>query len=151
MSADLFLRKVAMDPSPTGCWEWRGAQGSDGYGRVRRKSKTYSAHRFSYELFKGQIPQGLCVLHQCDNPLCVNPTHLFLGTKRDNTADMLRKGRQGFSGRRLDEEQVLQIRVCLERGENKRTIAERFDVCRSTVQDIASGAHCDVRRQLLLF
>ena len=76
-----------------GCWEWIGRFGNAGYGQVKRNGKNKGAHRISYELTHGAIPAGLCVLHRCDNRKCVRPDHLFLGTKRDNTRDMIQKGR----------------------------------------------------------
>ncbi len=134
-----FLQRIHVPGSPTDCWLWDGAIGSDGYGRVRRSGRTYSAHRYAYRLFKGPIPEGLCVLHRCDEPRCINPTHLFLGTKLDNSRDMQRKGRQGYSAHKLTAEQVRELRARLEAGESKRSLSEAFGVCRSTVQDIASG------------
>lgn len=76
------------------CWEWQGCRISYGYGRVRYDGKTRFAHRVAWELTHGQIPDGLCVLHICDNPPCCNPAHLFLGTKADNNADKVSKNRQ---------------------------------------------------------
>jgi hypothetical protein len=82
-----------------GCCEWIGGKNSDGYGTFSPFSrKPVLAHRFSWELFNGPIPEGLCVLHTCDNQACVKPTHLFLGTKADNTLDMIAKGRSKFGG-----------------------------------------------------
>jgi HNH endonuclease len=78
------------------CWLWSGSTNKKGYGRITLGSRAAGverAHRVSWLLFRGEIPDGLCVLHRCDNPPCVNPSHLFLGTKRDNTADMVSKGR----------------------------------------------------------
>lgn len=75
------------------CWLWTGAKNKQGYGHLKIKGKTYRAHRVSYELFNGKIPPGFLVMHKCDNPLCVNPNHLKLGTHKDNTQDMMEKGR----------------------------------------------------------
>lgn len=86
-----FWAKVARSD---GCWLWLAAKDGCGYGHFYPESrKLMKAHRMAWELLKGSIPDCLCVLHHCDNPSCVNPDHLFLGTKKDNTQDAIAKGR----------------------------------------------------------
>lgn len=85
-----FIEKVTHCPS--GCNEWLGAM-RNGYGCMKINGKVVDAHRVSYQLYKGEIPEGKCVLHKCDNPKCVNPDHLFLGTKKDNYDDAISKKR----------------------------------------------------------
>lgn len=83
------------------CWLFTGSTGNSGYGKLRiGKSKDVAAHRVSYAAHHGPIPNGMCVLHSCDVRRCVNPAHLGIGTKRDNTQDMVKKGRH-FSAPRL--------------------------------------------------
>lgn len=77
------------------CWIWAGYTNRDGYGRFRKFDTLVSAHRMSWELTNGEIPATKHVLHRCDNPACVNPSHLFLGTHSDNMQDMYEKKRHG--------------------------------------------------------
>lgn len=79
-----------------GCWNFNGCLLPNGYGKVRRLGKTWLAHRLSYTESVGEIPDGVCVLHKCDNRKCINPAHLFLGSRADNMKDMISKGRQNF-------------------------------------------------------
>lgn len=83
------------------CWLWTGAkQTTGGYGIMHVSNIRHRAHRFSYELHNGPIPPGLCVLHRCDVPACVNPDHLWTGTRADNTKDMIKKGRAAYQNGR---------------------------------------------------
>jgi len=77
------------------CWNWLGSVNNSGYGFIRWHGERYGVHRLSYELFIGNIPDGLFALHKCDNRKCVNPDHLWLGTQSDNLKDMYNKGREG--------------------------------------------------------
>jgi len=85
--------RLRVDTATSGCWLWQGAQDANGYGRFKSDYGVVLAHRFAYELWVGPVGAGLCVLHRCDTPACVRPDHLFVGTKADNTADMMAKGR----------------------------------------------------------
>jgi len=75
------------------CWEWRGGRHTFGHGSKRIKGVMHYTHRLAWAWVNGPIPEGMCVLHHCDNPPCVNPNHLFLGTKADNNHDKMAKGR----------------------------------------------------------
>lgn len=133
--------------APSGCWMWTGKVGrSFGYGEIRRKrgTKTMKAHRVSYELYKGPIPDEMCVCHTCDVPLCVNPAHLWLGTREDNNKDKTAKGRNVFIPRRgegsatskLTEKQALDIKADL-RTQSK--IAKDYGISQCAVSDIKTG------------
>ena len=106
-----FWDKVDTSAGMFDCWVWMGSRNPDGYGNISIQNKSKSAHRISWEIHNGRIPKGLHVLHRCDNPPCVNPSHLFLGTNADNVADMNAKGRQrpGLP-RKLTPDQVREIR-----------------------------------------
>jgi hypothetical protein len=93
-----LLDKIEVD-SNTDCWLWLGGKNNIGYGMIRDEKKMRTTHRVSYEEHTNtKIPAGMCVCHTCDNPLCVNPAHLWLGSRKDNTDDMISKGRQVFWG-----------------------------------------------------
>jgi hypothetical protein len=124
------------------CWIWTGAKGTEGYGLFKIDGKNKRAHRVAWELENGPILATLCVCHTCDNPSCVNPKHLFLGTRNDNTQDCIRKGRQKHpvgednSAHALTEWQVYQIR---EAPGSLSRIATLFKVSPTTVGAIKQG------------
>jgi hypothetical protein len=143
------------------CWIWTGSLDHDGYGRFWLNSKTIQAHRVAYLLFCGEIDTGLWVLHSCDNPPCVKPDHLFLGTHQDNMDDKSMKGRQATGLRNgrythpescvegvrngrssLTEKDVLAIRSRYASGELVyRELACLFDVSIATVARIINREH----------
>ncbi len=126
-----------------GCWNWDGQRGEKGYGIFLLNRKGAGAHRVAWTLARGPIPDGLFVLHSCDNRACVNPSHLFLGTNRDNVEDMLRKGRQprgeAKTLAKLTEATVRALRVCRRAGFSVRSMAEVVGVSTKTVRDAING------------
>lgn len=122
-------------PDGNGCWNWTGCKDRYGYGKVRVNKRLVKAHRFAYEQAVGEVvPPGLMVCHKCDNPACVNPAHLFLGTNDENMADMSRKGRAARGERqgrsKLTRSQVLEIRRDSRRLDD---VAADYGVSRSLV------------------
>lgn len=117
-----------------GCWEWAAFRSGYGYGKFGVGRKVFPAHRVSYTLYAGTIPDGLCVLHRCDNPPCVNPDHLFLGTKADNSRDMSLKGRSGGTPK-LTPDQVKEIRMDARK---QTSIAKDYKIDQSQVSHIKS-------------
>ncbi len=131
-----------------GCWLWIGSMTRGNYGIIRptRSRKMLRVHRVSWIIHKGPIPAGLCVLHKCDNPPCVNPDHLFLGTLKDNTQDMLRKNRtvrylrKGERSGKLTWAKVRKIRAILTSNrQTQKEIAEEFGVSEETICSISRG------------
>ena len=126
------------------CWVWLGAPNSKGYGRLYDEKKRIYAHRFAYENYIGAIPPGMSVCHNCDNPACVNPRHLFLGTQNDNMQDKTNKNRQAKGSKhgtaKLTEENVLQIkRLLLEKQMTQMDIGRIFNVTDKAISLIACG------------
>lgn len=105
-----FVRKVEICES--GCWEWRGSKGPKGYGYFQIGSASYRAHRVAYELETGNCPGSLLVCHSCDNPSCVNPRHLWLGTTQDNIDDKMAKGRWSNGASPLADGAVRTCKAC---------------------------------------
>lgn len=125
------------------CWLWRGAPTTWGYGKIRRDGSYVSAHRASWELHHGPVPEGLCVLHRCDVRLCVRPDHLFVGTQAENVHDAMAKQRHSAGVRhgmaKLDERAVRAIFTRRQSGETLRAIASDFGVSKAAVSLIARG------------
>jgi predicted DNA-binding protein (UPF0251 family) len=133
---------------PTECWEWTAAKNNWGYGvfGLNKTKKSVRPHRISWELYYGVIPDDLFVLHKCDNPCCLNPEHLFLGTQADNMRDMSSKGRAKNGGFRpvgekngmvkLTDNQAQEIRRLYKEGMPQKDIGKRFGVSQPTVSVI---------------
>lgn len=129
------------------CWPFVGVIDAHGYGKFDKPGRPVLAHRFAYELVVGTIPAGLCVLHQCDNPPCANPTHLWLGTQRENVEDCIAKGRfkpgklQGEAkpSAKLKDDDVRLIRRLAREGMPKIQIARQVGISRAVVQYILAG------------
>jgi len=122
------------------CWGWTAYLTPQGYGGIRDSGRTLLAHRMAWTLVYREIPDGLCVLHKCDNPPCCNPSHLFLGTQADNLTDRDRKGRvaHGDSHTRtvIPDSEVSGIRASVE---TNTAIARRFGVSSDHIYRIKSG------------
>lgn len=131
---------------PDDCWPWHGATNTAGYGAIYENHRMVRAHRRAWENANGQIPQGLFVLHRCDNPPCCNPAHLFLGTQADNMRDMFAKGRcppalgERNGKSKLTAEQVREIKRTYKgrRGE-RQEICARYGIHGNTLQAIMAG------------
>lgn len=150
------------------CWEWNGWMAANGYGGVDYRGKRYKAHRMSYMLSKGEIQQGLFVCHTCDNRKCVNPNHLWLGTREENMQDCIRKRRGAWDTKpermphgerhwmnlyperrfygtknvncRLNEELVVEIRSLYgHSGNTIPSLAKKFNVSKATIHRVIKG------------
>lgn len=135
-----LMRRVVKTPS---CWLWTGAKCFHGYGQLKseRGGKMKMAHRVSYEVYVGPIPEGLKVLHECDNPPCVNPGHLRLGTQAENNQDREAKGRGrqpkgvAHNKAKLTEAQVARVRS----GGSASRLAAEMGVTKNTILDVRKG------------
>lgn len=139
-----FWKKVDIK-GPDDCWNWLSTKNELGYGFYRFNKKFNKSHRLSYIFTFGEIPEGLCVCHKCDNPSCVNPNHLFLGTMKDNTQDMIKKGRaiirkgEKHHKAKLTEEQVLEIRCLYKQGISQKDLAFKYNISIPTISQIINN------------
>lgn len=131
------------------CWTWTRSTNSAGYGTLTVAGRARYAHRLAYELAKGPIPKGADVMHSCDNPACINPDHLEVGTRSQNMADCHARGRSRIpkpilrgeqnGAAKLTAEQVVDIKQRLGNGETQQTIADDFGVSQTLISAIKLG------------
>ena len=144
-----ILRTIKVEGS---CWIWQGSKLGDGYGCITIGRKTYRVHRVSYEAFKGPAT-GQLVCHSCDTPLCVNPSHLFLGSPAKNTEDMMKKGRHrpmldaAHPNTKVPHAERETIRRLRADGATLKAIADKYGVCFQTISDICRGKGSYAARQ----
>lgn len=139
-----FWSKVEKD-SESGCWLWLGTKPAFGHGQFRHNGKAIYAHRYAWELKHGSLSDDICILHKCDVPACVNPDHLFTGTREDNLTDMRQKGRGSSPPRhlgakhpqaKLTEDDVREIRSS---HETPLALAVRYGIARRTIYNVLNG------------
>lgn len=122
-----------------GCWVWQKLKAGD-YGKVRWKQKTISAHRASYMAFNGEIPKGKWVCHSCDNPICVNPDHLWIGTPKENAMDKERKGRGTYRDKNVfgkhSAEQIEEIKNLKKEGFTYARLCRIFNCTTSHIYNV---------------
>ena len=127
----------------TGCLEWKRGCAHFGYGAIWFDGKGHLAHRVSYEIFVGPIPEGMFILHHCDNPSCINPEHLHLGTAKDNAADALARNRFVVGERNgkaiLTQKVADEIRSVYNSGQfTQHQLANKYNVSRSTIRNVVN-------------
>jgi len=127
------------------CWDWMPCRDKTEYGALFINQKKHKAHRYSYELHYGKIPKGKIICHRCDNPSCVNPNHLFLGTHADNSADRSAKNRHAYGEKtgssKLTVKQVLDIKELLDKKIKYKVVKKKYNISCSTVYCIKSGKY----------
>ena len=139
-----FWNFVDQSAGENACWPWTAGRNKAGYGKFNCSSVRYTAHRVAWKLTHGVLDEEICVLHQCDNPPCCNPTHLFLGTRADNAADRDTKGRtnpprgERKGAAKLTEDAVGDLRNRRANGESFSSLAKRFGVSEQTAWTVAT-------------
>jgi hypothetical protein len=127
---------------PSGCWEWQGWLNTFGYGGFMYLRKAWRAHRFSWFITYGLLPQGLLCLHKCDNRKCVRPSHLFLGTYKDNEQDKISKGRKVCNKgddcnlSKLTAQKVIQLREDFKNGTDRQALSKKYKIGRDNISAI---------------
>lgn len=148
VTPESFCKRVKFG-EPQQCWEWQGAISNKGYGlfsiRINKQRKNNNSHRFLFIQLFGDIAEGICVLHKCDNRKCVNPNHLFPGTNQDNMDDMVKKGRSNSGDQageknprsKLNNSDVLLIKERIKNGYKQKDIAIEFKVTAPAISAIS--------------
>jgi len=143
---DIHFKTKYTINNKTKCWEWNKPN-TRGYGEYYIGNYRFErAHRFSYKIYKGKIPKGLCVCHTCDNPKCVNPDHLWLGTVKENNQDCIKKERHKYKSHpgeenfraKLTEKEVIDIREKSLTGYKPKRLSSLFNICEGQIRDIIS-------------
>lgn len=138
-TVERFLSKACISDEPSACWVWQKGLSRKGYGSFSANGKSVQAHRYSYEIAFGAIPDNLCVCHRCDNRRCVNPHHLWLGTNADNTRDKMQKGRHVVAfgvkqaNAKLTDAKVIEIFHLRQRGLSQEKIAKQFGLDQTAI------------------
>ena len=144
-----FWSKVSRTDGPYSCWKWTAGVNAKGYGQFNtgRSMSGTLAHRVAWELVNGPIPKGLFVCHHCDNPSCCNPTHLFLGTPKDNTQDGVYKGHWHQAGENNNQSKLTLSQVNTIRrlygceGNTATTLSQQFGVTTTCIRQIITKKH----------